>query len=159
MSKPTTYTAKEKTKDAYLIRNYGISLAEYRAVHKHQRGKCAICGQDESRFKNSFAVDHCHLTGLVRGLLCWRCNRALGKFEDSVEKVCAAAQYVTTPPMTVVLGASRYTAPGRIGTKARAAALRKANGLPPVKRKRKTAKVKVAKKVVKRRAPVRKKAK
>lgn len=146
MSKPKSYTAKERTKDAYLKRTYGVTLEEYRSVYSHQNGKCAICNQHESRFKNSFAVDHDHITGLVRGLLCWRCNRALGKFEDSVEKVCAAAQYVTNPPFTTVLGIARYTLPGRIGTKERSKAIRKAQGKPPLKRKRKKAVVRVAKK-------------
>jgi hypothetical protein len=40
-----------------------------------QNHKCGICGKDESLFKNKLSVDHNHKTGLVRGLLCYRCNK------------------------------------------------------------------------------------
>lgn len=118
-------TPRERTKDAYLRRTYHCTLETYNAVMKYQKNKCAICKRHVSNFKNSFAVDHDHITGLVRGLLCWECNRVLGKWRDNFERVVAAAEYVSNPPMTVVLGQPLYTAPGRIGTKKRAKDLAK----------------------------------
>lgn len=122
MSKPRVLTKKERAKDLYLRRNYHTTLLEYERVLKYQKGRCAICKRLPTDFKTvrAFAVDHCHKTGLVRGLLCMECNRALGKFKDDVDKVVSAAQYVTNPPMSCTLGAPRYTAPHRLGTKVRA---------------------------------------
>lgn len=63
-----------------------------------QEGLCAICHQPETvkygdRVKD-LAVDHDHETGEVRGLLCNNCNRALGMFGDSAERLLAAARYL-----------------------------------------------------------------
>jgi len=45
-------------------------------------------------FKNLLYVDHCHSSGKVRGLLCHHCNTALGKFQDSVEVLSSAIDYL-----------------------------------------------------------------
>jgi hypothetical protein len=82
-----------------------------------------MCKQPVAPGKKRLAVDHDHKTGLFRGLLCWQCNRLLGKFRDDNQKVVAAAAYVTNPPATAALGRSHYTAPHRVGTKIRAKAL------------------------------------
>lgn len=126
--KPPINAKQARTKDLYLQKNYNITLAEYDALRRHQDYKCAICRADELNFKNGMAVDHCHKTGEVRGLLCWKCNRALGKFEDSVEKITRAAAYVTTPPVRRLFLTAKFTAPGKVGTAVRAKALAKLNG-------------------------------
>ena len=65
----------------YGMRKYWPHLTENLAEeerHKlsiRQDGKCGICGKPESAFKCRLAVDHNHKTGLVRGLLCYRCNK------------------------------------------------------------------------------------
>lgn len=58
---------------------YGIDGERYDEMFKRQGGRCAICGagKDENR-GHTLAVDHCHQTGVVRGLLCHTCNRAIG---------------------------------------------------------------------------------
>ena len=70
------YTAenKDKIKDARYRRVYGISLDQYKKLLKEQNGRCKIClkHQDDENF--NFAVDHCHDTGEIRGLLCTYCN-------------------------------------------------------------------------------------
>jgi hypothetical protein len=61
---------------------YGITLAEYEQILAGQDGRCAICGTEEPGGRgNRFHVDHDHETGIVRGLLCWTCNRRLGVLE------------------------------------------------------------------------------
>lgn len=58
-----------------------------------QGNQCAICGKDFHQRKVPH-VDHDHATGVVRGLLCRACNIGLGKFEDNVEALRRAADYV-----------------------------------------------------------------
>jgi hypothetical protein len=120
-------TAKERAKDARLKREYHITLAEFNKVLAYQNNCCAIC---KKRFgkkgqKLILSVDHCHTTGLCRGLLCWPCNKAIAIFQDDAKRMAAASQYILNPPFTVVLGAPRVTAPGKVGTKIRAKRLLK----------------------------------
>ena len=70
---------KQKKQDYDLQRNYGITLTDYDRMEAQQGGRCAICGSDNpGRGKSRFAVDHCHVTGQVRALLCQKCNHGLG---------------------------------------------------------------------------------
>lgn len=78
-----------------LRRRFGISLAEYEQMLAEQDGKCAICGQKDEWF--SLAVDHCHNTKRIRGLLCSQCNRGIGLFHDKAELLEAAAAYLRHP--------------------------------------------------------------
>ncbi|MFE2969933.1 endonuclease domain-containing protein [Streptomyces sp. NPDC059340] len=66
---------------AWLKHKYGISLEEYDAMLRAQNGACAICGQPCSTGRQ-LAVDHDHMTGVVRALLCLNCNRNVGQFEN-----------------------------------------------------------------------------
>jgi len=83
-----------------LERKYGISLDDYRALFEAQGGVCAICGLENTRKTEyadkawSLAVDHDHTTGKVRGLLCSRCNWAIGLFSESPDVIENAAAYV-----------------------------------------------------------------
>ncbi len=77
-----------------LMKNYGISLTEYQELYDKQKGCCDCCGVHESKFKRSLHVDHDHVTGQVRGLLCTRCNPGLGYFGDSIEKLEMAIAYL-----------------------------------------------------------------
>jgi hypothetical protein len=69
---------------------YGISWADYEVMFERQGGACAIC----KRTGVTLCVDHCHLTGEVRGLLCSRCNCALGFCSDDPALLLAAAEYL-----------------------------------------------------------------
>lgn len=71
------------------LHRYGMSQIEYDALLDAQGGKCRLCAS-ESRLN----VDHSHTTGRIRGLLCVRCNTALGAFGDDPERLRAAARYV-----------------------------------------------------------------
>lgn len=65
----------------YRVR-YGITLADYDKMLLAQNGECAICGSNVAGHCNQcFAVDHSHDTGIVRGLLCIKCNARLGWYE------------------------------------------------------------------------------
>lgn len=79
-----------------LKKNFGITLAEYEAMCEQQHNQCAICGREprETTMKYGLAVDHCHETGVVRGLLCNDCNIGLGKLGDNVHGVQRALDYL-----------------------------------------------------------------
>lgn len=72
--------------------NYGITVEEYAAMFDKQQGTCAICHNPSQR--NHLAVDHCHTTNLVRGLLCDKCNFAIGLLEDNPEYLTRATAYL-----------------------------------------------------------------
>jgi Recombination endonuclease VII len=75
------------------LRSYGLTEDQYREMHDQQRGLCAIC-TEPCKLGRRLAVDHCHTTGRVRGLLCARCNMSIGKFEDRVELLQSAISYL-----------------------------------------------------------------
>lgn len=80
-------------KDAELKRLYGIDIENYLKILENQNGVCAIC-KKECKTKSRLSVDHNHETGMVRGLLCNRCNRAIGMFEDNPEILRSAIRYL-----------------------------------------------------------------
>src|SRR3546814_7750759 len=79
-----TYCSTDcRGKNAYYIRNYGITQDDLEAMKTEQGHNCLTCGGPGFLIGNNgnserMVVDHCHNTGLVRGLLCRHCNRALG---------------------------------------------------------------------------------
>jgi hypothetical protein len=75
-----------------LKRLYGISQADYDVLLARQGGVCAICGRRPKRGR--LYVDHCHVTGRVRGLLCRGCNFALGHLRDNQRTMIAALAYL-----------------------------------------------------------------
>jgi Recombination endonuclease VII len=77
------------------LKRYGISPAEYDALLAKQGGACAIC---RKRSKGRLCVDHCHVTGMVRGLLCNECNSALGYLKDDQASLVAALAYLGVLP-------------------------------------------------------------
>ena len=76
---------------------YGLSETEYEAMLERQGNACALCGADgRVAHKEVLAVDHCHATGKVRGLLCDSCNRAIGLLGDDPDRLRLAALYLET---------------------------------------------------------------
>ena len=80
----------------YLKYKYGITEQQYDEMLKAQDNKCAICKSSSTKDKrrHRFAVDHCHSTGVVRGLLCSACNKGIGLFHDSQDILAAAIKYL-----------------------------------------------------------------
>lgn len=95
-----TYCSKKcRGKTAYYERVYGITETEYRQMLVDQNDKCFICGSEGFLIGNNnhaekLAVDHCHVSGKVRKLLCHNCNRALGLMKDNPEILRKAADYI-----------------------------------------------------------------
>lgn len=92
-------------KNGYLKRNYKITLDQYNQMLLDQNLVCAICLKEETSVDKKLgkvkdlAVDHCHTTGKVRGLLCWKCNTSLGKL-DSIEYLQRAIDYLNKSRQT-----------------------------------------------------------
>jgi hypothetical protein len=78
---------------SYLKRTYGITLEEYDAKLAEQGGACAVCGR-EPRPDISLHVDHDHVTGAIRGLLCFRCNVAIGLISEDRNNLAAIERYL-----------------------------------------------------------------
>lgn len=82
------------------ISKYGLKIEDRDALLASQDGKCAICekavkfGVGRSGYDVCAAVDHCHATDRVRGVLCMNCNRSLGLMRDSPARLRAAAAYL-----------------------------------------------------------------
>ena len=106
-----TSAKAHKARARRLLRNYGITPEEYDALDKAQGGGCAVCRRPPKKLRHS--VDHDHGSGLVRGILCWRCNDLIGKSRDSVELLFRAVEYLKNPPALKTLGA-RYGVRGRV---------------------------------------------
>lgn len=76
-----------------LKKYYGLTLSNFNALKIKQKNCCAIC---ENKLKDGQGthVDHCHKTGIVRGLLCNSCNRGIGYLQDSIEILKSAQKYL-----------------------------------------------------------------
>ena len=81
-----------------LMRFYGITLEDYKAMLVKQEHKCHLCKasplEGSSRAPKLF-VDHNHTTGKVRALLCHRCNTGIGYFREDIELMKRAIEYLT----------------------------------------------------------------
>lgn len=92
--------ARKHYRKSYLKDRYGITQQIYDDLLKEQKGVCAICNNIETRINglskksNVLSVDHNHITGKVRGLLCHLCNSAIGKLRDSSNLLRKAADYL-----------------------------------------------------------------
>lgn len=82
-------------RDRHLKLRYNFTLDQYHEMLDKQNGHCAICPQTPAEeFHNTLSVDHNHETDEVRGLLCNRCNRAIGLLRDSAALAFSAGQYI-----------------------------------------------------------------
>ena len=86
---------------------YGINIEQYNDLFDVQNGKCAICGKHQSELDKRLYVDHDHETSAVRGLLCQKCNTALGMLGDNLDLLWSAIEYLEG---TIVLVEANYVA-------------------------------------------------
>ena len=106
-AKYNQYQSEWKSKNLDKVRQYkwkarfGITSEQYTEMLISQGGVCAICEQEETAQHNTsnrvqkLAVDHCHSTGKIRGLLCQDCNRGISKFHDDTKRLGNAIKYLT----------------------------------------------------------------
>lgn len=85
---------REAAKSIQLKTRYGIDLKRYNEILEIQNFSCAICKKHESEFGRKLSVDHCHDTGVIRGLLCGNCNTAIGKLKDNKQLLNNAIDYL-----------------------------------------------------------------
>lgn len=81
----------DKKNDRMRKYRYGMSNEEFDILKNEQNGKCKLCGLNMKKPN----VDHCHKTGKVRGIICMKCNAGLGLFNDDVELLKKAIQYLS----------------------------------------------------------------
>ncbi len=97
---------REHTQEVNLMRNFGLSKRDYRKISDSQDNVCAICGNPETamnlKTKRVLAVDHCHRTNIVRGLLCSKCNMGLGAFDDDLDVMASAISYLVNSRVKLV---------------------------------------------------------
>lgn len=73
---------------------YGLTQADVVRLEDEQGGVCKICGQEDTTVRACLHIDHCHVTGKVRGLLCHHCNVLLGHSRDNIDILKKAIQYL-----------------------------------------------------------------
>lgn len=82
--------SKQRQKEVLV--KYGLSLEDYQNLKRAQDCKCAICRKTPKN--HNLAIDHCHNTGKIRGLLCRTCNSAIGFLKDDPILVRRALDYL-----------------------------------------------------------------
>lgn len=80
---------KRQARETHLMRTYGLTVAEFDAMVEAQGGVCACCGERDPQH-----VDHDHVTGRVRGVVCFRCNSGIGQFDDRADLMRSAIDYL-----------------------------------------------------------------
>lgn len=82
----------------YQLAKYGLSVEDYETMYQAQDGRCMVCRAENTpgpqNTLGNFAIDHCHDTGEVRGLLCVPCNVGIGNLRDDPALLRAAADYL-----------------------------------------------------------------
>lgn len=71
-----------------------FSMNDYKKSFEQQNGRCNVCGKHQDALKKALSADHDHVTGLFRGLLCFRCNAVLGLFGDDPNLFQSSIQYL-----------------------------------------------------------------
>lgn len=91
------YVTNGSNRRSWLKKIYGITPEQHAAMVAAQGGRCAVCGHPPARNKHGthvLAIDHNHETGRVRGLLCHRCNAALGMMREDLDLITKLWQYL-----------------------------------------------------------------
>ena len=100
------YVKQQSTyKWSKLLSSYGLNQEKYDALIANG---CQLCGKTDAL---AYHLDHCHTTGLFRGLLCSKCNNGLGMLGDTIEGLLKAIEYLSNQPIkaTNAINANRTT--------------------------------------------------
>lgn len=94
-----TKSNMDKVRASRLKCKHNISLELYQTKLQNQNGLCAICNKASTRAANSgtirsLCLDHCHITGNIRGLLCDSCNTAVGLLNDNIDVAVNLVNYL-----------------------------------------------------------------
>jgi len=81
-------------KTRFKLKQYNLLPEEYLKLKKEQNYKCKICFKSEEENGKALAIDHCHKTSKVRGLLCDNCNRGIGHLQDDINILESAIKYL-----------------------------------------------------------------
>jgi hypothetical protein len=80
---------RARNRVALIRRRYGLTTEEHEALFQQHGNRCAVCGSPDD-----LHVDHCHVSGKIRGILCGGCNRAIGGLQDDPSLLLRAAAYL-----------------------------------------------------------------
>jgi hypothetical protein len=89
---------KDKKHAVNVLNRYGLTQNQHAKLLSFQRHRCAICGTHQEQLPQRLCVDHCHASGIVRGLLCRSCNIGVGMAEK--HRTGAFTYYTNYPPTT-----------------------------------------------------------
>ena len=85
----------------------GLDSNEVFDYIKNHNGCCEICGKPPKQFKH-LSIDHDHKTNKFRGLLCYTCNFAIGQFEDNVDLLDKAKNYLQTKSLGALRSDAKF---------------------------------------------------
>lgn len=85
---------KDKKRDCHIKYTFGISSEQWDLMFKSQGSRCAICRSVSTGSKNFWHTDHCHISNVVRGILCHHCNLLLGHAKDNISVLKEAIKYL-----------------------------------------------------------------
>ena len=85
-----------KSREYGLKRRHNLTSSEWDAKFQSQDCRCKICGTNVSQGITPWHTDHCHSTGILRGILCHNCNRGLGYFQDNIQSLSSAIEYLNS---------------------------------------------------------------
>jgi recombination endonuclease VII len=115
-------TSPERARAQRLKNFFHLTVELWNLIDAYQHSLCFVCRKPQKSGKR-LSLDHSHKTGLLRGLLCSTCNRALGRIErswgkdtDVVLMLERLLEFLKNPPATLALGKEIYTFAGRFGT-------------------------------------------
>ena len=79
--------ARYHSRKKLLSKNYNMSIEAHDALFASQGFSCGACGSPSPNSKKGWSTDHCHKTGVVRGIVCHHCNIGIGHAKDSIETI------------------------------------------------------------------------
>ncbi len=89
-----TLAYKKQAKKYWMVKRYGVTPEEFDRMFRDQGCVCACCGTDKPGHKHGWIIDHDHVTGEIRGVVCHGCNVGFRAFKDDPEWMMKAIQFL-----------------------------------------------------------------